>query len=59
MVEEGEGTGREKDGDPVHISLRSLPGKGRKWFCFARTQLPTYHVELSKYEMICTSDSWV
>ena len=21
------------------ISLRSLPGKGRKWFCFAPTQL--------------------
>ena len=46
-AQKGEGAGREEHGDPAHISLRSLPGKGREWFCFARTQILVlpYHVE--------------
>lgn len=39
---EGEGVGREEDGAPVPTSLRSLPGDGRIWFCFALTQLLSY-----------------
>ena len=39
---EREGVGREEDGAPVPISLRSLPRDGRVWFCFALTQLLSY-----------------
>lgn len=39
---EGESIGREEDGDQVHISLRSLPGKREEMvlFCFSSSPHP-------------------